>query len=284
VDELYVVARRVLLDALDALGSHRDAVIVVGAHAVYMRVGEADLSVAPHTTDGDLAIDPARLSEIPPLEQALADAGFLPKTADSVGVWITHRPTADNPNTEVAIDLLVPASVSPGKGRRAARLRGHDSRAARIVRGLDGVIVDADTMMVSALEPSDARAFEMRVAGPGALLVAKVHKIQDRVGTARATDKDALDVLRILRGTSTSDLAARMTRVLDDDNARPVAEGAVELLRQQFADRAGEGIAMAVRAAGSLEDAEEIAASCELLASDLLGELARCSGAPAKRS
>lgn len=274
MDELYVVARRVLLDALDALGSHRDAVIVVGAHAVYMRVGEADLSVAPYTTDGDLAIDPAKLSEIPPLEQALTKAGFLPKTTNSVGIWITHRPTEDNPKTEVAIDLLVPASVSPGKGRRSARLPGHDDRAARIVRGLDGVIVDADRMEVSALEPSDARVFEMRVAGPGALLIAKVHKIRDRAGTARATDKDALDVLRILRGTSTSDLAARIKRVLDDDNARPVAERALELLRQQFADRAGEGIAMAVRAAFALEDAEEIAASCELLANDLLREIA----------
>jgi hypothetical protein len=32
VDELYVVARRVLLDALEALGPHRDAVVVVGAY------------------------------------------------------------------------------------------------------------------------------------------------------------------------------------------------------------------------------------------------------------
>lgn len=31
VDELYVMARRVLLDALDALGSHRDAIVLVGA-------------------------------------------------------------------------------------------------------------------------------------------------------------------------------------------------------------------------------------------------------------
>jgi hypothetical protein len=135
VDELYVVARRVLLDALDALGSHRDAVIVVGAHAVYMRVGEADLAVAPYTTDGDLAIDPARLSEIPPLEQALSQAGFLPKAADSVGVWITHRPTADNPRTEVAIDLLVPASVSPGR-----RL---DPAQPAVTRGA-ALMVDAD--------------------------------------------------------------------------------------------------------------------------------------------
>lgn len=275
MDELYVVARQVLLDALAALGPHRAAVIVVGAHAVYMRVGEADLAVAPHTTDGDLAIDPAMLSEIPPLEQALGQAGFVTKTSDSVGVWITHRPTADNPNTEVAIDLLVAASVSPGKGRRAARLPGHDTRAARIVRGLDGIGVDADVMSVGALDASDHRVFDMRVAGPGALLVAKVHKIQDRVGTARAVDKDALDVLRLLRGTATADLASRVKRILGDDNARPVAEEALDLLGQQFANRAGQGIEMAVRAVGALDDDEGIAASCELLASDLLKELKR---------
>ncbi len=39
VDELYVVARQVLLDALDALGAHRDALVLIGAQAVYLRVG-----------------------------------------------------------------------------------------------------------------------------------------------------------------------------------------------------------------------------------------------------
>lgn len=73
--ELYVIARRVLLDALDALGAHRDAVVLVGAQAVYLRVGEADLAVAPFTTDGDLAIEPALLGDIPPLEKALMNAG-----------------------------------------------------------------------------------------------------------------------------------------------------------------------------------------------------------------
>ncbi len=36
-DPLYVVARRVLLDALDALGPHREACVLVGAQAVYLR-------------------------------------------------------------------------------------------------------------------------------------------------------------------------------------------------------------------------------------------------------
>lgn len=38
-DPLYVRARRVLLDALDALGDQRRAVVLVGAQAVYFRVG-----------------------------------------------------------------------------------------------------------------------------------------------------------------------------------------------------------------------------------------------------
>lgn len=161
-DELYVMARRVLLDALDALGQHRDAIVLVGAQAVYLRVGDADLAVTPYTTDGDLVIDPAVLAEIPPLERALLDAGFSPKTKDSVGVWLTTRKTSQQVDANMAIDLLVPASVSPGTGRRAARLPGHDTRAARIVRGLDGAIVDADVMKLAALEEDDARLRERR--------------------------------------------------------------------------------------------------------------------------
>src|SRR3990170_972500 len=232
VDELYVVARRVLLDALDALGTHRNAVVLVGAQAEYLRVGEADLAVAPFTTDGDLAIDPAVLGEIPPLEKALMAAGFFPKTKDSVGIWITKRPTSRGVDTEVAVDLLVPASVSPGTGRRAARLRGHDARAARIVKGLDGAIVDADLMHLTALEAADARAFDLRVAGPAALLVAKVHKISERHGTDRQSDKDALDVLRLLRGTETDDLARRYQRLLADPRSAEAAKTGQGLLEK----------------------------------------------------
>jgi hypothetical protein len=273
VDELYVMARRVLLDALDALSPHRDAIVLVGAQAIYLRVGEGDLAVAPFTTDGDLAIDPAVLGDIPPLEKALMDAGFLPKTKDSVGVWITKRPTSQSVATEVVVDLLVPASVSPGTGRRAARLPGHDSRAARIVKGLDGAIVDADMMRVAALDTADGRAFDVRVAGPAALLVAKVHKISERLGTDRQIDKDALDVLRLLRGTETDDLATRYGKLLADLRSAQAAKTGRDLLEAQFAARSGIGIEMAVRSAGVLANADEIAASCQALAGDLLAAL-----------
>jgi hypothetical protein len=66
----------VLLDALEALAPHGDAVVIVGAQAIYLRTGDGDLTVAPYTTDGDLALDPSRLTEIPALEQAMGEAGF----------------------------------------------------------------------------------------------------------------------------------------------------------------------------------------------------------------
>ncbi len=273
VDELYGMARSVLLDALEALGPHRNAIVLVGAQAVYLRVGEADLAIAPFTTDGDLAIDPAVLAAIPPLEEALLAAGFLPKSKDSVGVWITKRQTSRSVDAEIAIDLLVPASVSPGTGRRAAHLPGHDSRAARIVRGLDSAIVDSDIMRLAALVQNDVRSFEVRVAGPAALLVAKVHKISERKGTDRQSDKDALDVLRLLRGTDTDDLATRYAKLLADKRSKEAAEAARSLVEAQFAKRAGVGVEMAIRSAGALADAEEIAASCMALAGDLLAAL-----------
>ena len=89
------------------------------------------------------------------------------------------------------------------------------------------------------------------------------------------TDKDALDVLCLLRGTTTDVLASRMHRLLSDDNARPVAEEARDLLGSQFANRAGEGIKMAAGAVGVLDDPAEIATSCEVLAGDVLRKMGR---------
>ena len=130
MDELYVIARRVLLDALDALGEHREATILVGAQAIYLHTGDADLGVAEHTTDADLALDPSLLAEIPPLENVLEGAGFR-ADANAVGVWKTRRRTSALLDIDVQVDLLVPTTVSPGAGRRAARLSGHAVNAAR---------------------------------------------------------------------------------------------------------------------------------------------------------
>jgi hypothetical protein len=152
VDELYVIARRVLLDALDALGEHRDATILVGAQAIYLHTSDADLGVVAYTTDADLAFDPTLLAEIPPLEQALEGAGFS-GSSSAIGIWKTRRQTSASLDIDVQVDLLVPTTVSPGTGRRAARLPGHGVNAARKVDGLEGVLVDLAEHDITSLEP-----------------------------------------------------------------------------------------------------------------------------------
>lgn len=57
---LYIVARTVLLDALDALGEQRDAVVLVGAQAIYLHTGDADIAVP--AGEPLQAIQPTRLS------------------------------------------------------------------------------------------------------------------------------------------------------------------------------------------------------------------------------
>ncbi len=60
-----VIARQVLLDALQALHAHRPALVVVGAQAVYLHTGSGDLAIAAYTFDGDLALDPTLLDDDP---------------------------------------------------------------------------------------------------------------------------------------------------------------------------------------------------------------------------
>ena len=273
MDEVYVIARRVLLDALEALAEHRDATIIVGAQAIYLHTGDAELGVAEYTTDADLAFDPNLLAEIPPLEKALEGAGFFGSTS-TIGIWKTRRRTSASLDIDVQVDLLVPTTVSPGTGRRAARLPGHGVNAARKVDGLGGVLVDFAEHDIASLEPAvDPRVVRAKVAGPGALLVAKMFKIHERRGSARANDKDALDVLRILQGVSTDDLARRLTSISADARSATTGARALQLFTDLFGNRGGEGAAMAARAAQPVMDADQVRLTCEVLAGDLLEAL-----------
>jgi hypothetical protein len=106
-----------------------------------------------------------------------------------------------------------------------------------------------------------------------ALLIAKTYKINERKGTDRQSDKDALDVLRLLQGTQTEELATRFVTLLSDKRSESAATTGRDLLEAQFAKRNGVGVEMAIRSAGALGDADELAASCEALVGDLLSAL-----------
>ena len=268
-DPRYVVARSVLLDALEALGAQREAVVVVGAQAIYMHTGALELAVAEFTTDGDLTIDPALLHELPEIESAMLAARF--RRGKRVGAWVVDR-DVDGVPTEVEIDLMVPEAVG-GAGRRAARLPGHAKEVARKARGLEAALVDKHTMVISALDAGDVRSFAVAVAGPAALLVAKLHKVRERISEReqrRLDDKDALDVLRLLQVTSTRALAGAFVPLLEIARTRDVTREALGALKDLFGDPRAAGSQMAVRAVGALAPADEIAGSCAVLANDLL--------------
>ena len=202
LDPLYVAARRTLLDALEAVLEQLDAVVLVGAQAVYM--------------------------------------------PESLG----------------------------GPGRRAARIPPHDKRAARKVAGLEGTLVDRDIRRIGALTPEDGREFDVSVAGPSGLLVAKVFKIVDRATDPdRRTDKDALDVFRLLRAVPTEELVRRLRILATEERSRAVTAQALDQLPALFGRPAAIGCVMAARAAAPFEAEETTAASATLLAQDLLNAL-----------
>jgi hypothetical protein len=259
----YVQARTVLLDALSALGNQRDAVVLVGAQAIYLQVGEADLAVPVMTTDGDLTLDPRRLGDLPRITTAMLEGGF--QALKQPGAWQGRH--------GVQIDLMVPEALSGRPGHRGADLGVHGRSAARQTRGLEATLVDREIRTVSSLVPGDTRSLQIAVAGAAALLIAKMVKISERVGTTRLEDKDALDVLRLLRGTETAWLAGQLATLQRDQLAGEVTKEALSELVRRFGLPDALGCEMAARAAWPVVPPAEIKASCAALVGDLIDAL-----------
>jgi hypothetical protein len=260
LDPLYVAARRVLLDALDALVEHRDAIVLAGAQAVYVRAGAADLhtNVSPYTSDADLAIDPRLLGTDPRLEDAMRAAGFRllrqPDGRTEPGIW-TATATVRDEEVQIPVDLLVPDALIVGGGRRSARLPNHDANSARRTPGLEAAVVDCGPVTITSLEPrADARHTTIRVAGTGGLLVAKAYKINDRLQDAqrrrdlRLKPKDASDVVRLMGAEPAEEIGIRLARIADDPMAGATVREGVRLLGEQFGRRRAAGVDLAVQA------------------------------------
>lgn len=223
----YITARRVLLDALSALQGHINHLILVGAQAVYHHTGETELNVALSTTDADVAIDTEKLPQSPEISQLLRDVGFLPGA--NPGSWLS----AD----AVAVDLMVaPHQSGTTKiGARAARIPPHHISTARITRGLEPALIDNQLVVIRALDGPDNRSFKMRVAGPAALITAKVIKISERREQARRNldrlrEKDSLDLFRLLQAIETPQLVAGFNSHLADPYACKISTDALNIL------------------------------------------------------
>lgn len=276
-DPEYVAARRVLLNALTALRPHGPAVIVAGAQAVYLRTGSADLSVAPFTTDGDLAIDPNQLGDDPRLGDAMESAGFTLHHLEGghvePGVW-ERSTVVDGRDYVIPIDLIVPEAVAARPGRRGARLGVHGNRAARRAVGLEAVLVDHDPLAIEALDPTDRRRAVVEVAGIAALLVAKAHKLHDRIAIGRPTrlvDKDAADVFRLMQTADSVAVTTTFDRLTADPVAGQVTQTGLRYLFDLFRRPASTGVTMAATALRLGVPPDRIAAVCNGFVATVIG-------------
>jgi len=249
-DPLYVEARRTLLDALDALEEHLPSIILVGAQAVYLRTESSSLAVAPFTTDSDLAVDPETIGSAPAIDELMTAAGFRP---GDVGTW-TKDAMVEGRSVGMVVDVMVPAAVAPGDGRRSVELEGHNRKATRRTAGLEAALVDWDPLLVTSLQGDDPRSHQIRVAGPGALLVAKLHKISERVAGAKAdriSDKDATDIYRMFQVVPAGEMGRRLSHSSADERSASVTTEALALLDDLFGRRGDLGIQMVERSLGT---------------------------------
>ena len=265
-DRYYIDARETLLDAVEALERHSDAVVLVGAQAVYVHTENEDESfaVSPFTYDADIALDPRLLRSSPAIVDAMSRAGF--RLGDQPGLYSREDRSQ--------VDLLVPEAVG-GPGRRAARLGVHGNRAAMKVHGLEGALVSHSRRMIGSLDPNTDRSCVLKVAGPAALMVSKVHKVGERlqdpdIRRRSQLPKDAFDIYRLLRAIDTAEMASEFVLLLSHEVSSLVTSEALSMFQRMFSAPSGIGTDLLVRSVPALEDSDFIVASSVALSQDLL--------------
>ena len=256
-DPNYVRARSGLLDALAALGPLRAAAVLVGAQAVYEYVRDqaGDFGVPPFTLDADLALIPELLVDDPKVIDAMGSAGYA--AAAQPGIY--------RRDDGVQVDLLVPESVGGG-----------ERRGARQVHGLEGALVSRRPVIISALAPGDERTYEISVAGPAALLVAKTHKLAERIDAndiRRISNKDAFDIFRLLRAVDTDELTAEIRFLEGEAISATVAAEAMVRFRELFGTPTAAGTQLVAEHVAGIENRDVIIASSVALSEALIKRL-----------
>jgi len=150
---------------------------------------------------------------------------------------------------DVAVDLMVvPHQSGAAKATaRAAKIPTHEKRTARIARGLEPALLDNKIDEIASFEESNFRSFQVRIAGPADLIVAKAIKINERIEQSalrpdRLQEIDALDVFRLLQAVDTH---------ITEDNAAVVSAEVIDLYRKFASIPTGAFPILAASAAGN---------------------------------
>lgn len=261
-----VGARLALLDALEALESHLDSLILVGSQAIYVHTKGMKSKVAEFTRDADLSIDPRILQTSPLIEMLLDNAGFTLKDSQLPGGWWNE--------SDVRVDIMV-AEVFAGRAGRSADIRPHSGAVARSTRGIEGCLADNSYFTICSQDEMDGRSFEIKVAGPASLIIAKAFKIHERISNPkrRLEDKDAHDVYRMLATIDLETIMAGFETILKNEAIKPVMIEGLGFINDLFAAGVGaEGSMRAGRAEFGVGEEEQVAQAASILAGELISE------------
>jgi len=206
-------SRRLLIDTIRALADFSDAITVIGAHAVHVWVqdilGPIDMQA---TRDADVAVNPVLVTPDPKLLDIMGGIGVTPALPDRPGIYGYSGESSLPLAERTTIDLIVPEAYA-GSGRRAARIAGQQHAAGRAV-GLELTVWDRHRRTLTAVDdPTDMVG--AWVAGPAALLVAKAHKVHERLEQMvtrpdRLRPKDSGDVGLLMMASDPEEVATVM--------------------------------------------------------------------------
>lgn len=210
-------SRRAIIDVVGTvLAPHRDALTLVGAHAVMLRT--AHLPVQPSATgDGDLGVTPSLVSADHPLLSLMTTAGFERRIESRPGLWGRGRDLDSSGRVywREQIDLIVGQEMAGNTktNSRSVRALGPDRMSAGSTAGIELSAFDRSEMEIGDLVDPTRRA-TVNVAGSAALICSKAYKLGERIeaGGERLRDKDAGDLWRLLECADPDDVEATFTR------------------------------------------------------------------------
>jgi hypothetical protein len=247
-------ARNVLIQVLRVLANHRNALVLIGAQAVYEHTVALTWLPPTSTTDADICVDPSLLAAEPLLAAAMTEAGFMLANPDRPGIYSLNVPVRGL-SKQPTLDLLAPETIA-GKGTRSASVGAHGKRSVTRAAGLEMALLDRSPMTIRSLTDGQTTVESVNVAGVGALLCAKSYKLGERVDALvagrgrrdRVKPKDAGDVLRLMAVSDPVEVRRTFSSSEDDSRLGPAILLGRRYLVRLFTD-GGAGIELAVSSA-----------------------------------